>query len=80
MEKELFSQKLKELLEKFEYQTVRETGVYLHSGGFANADVNDYDDEYWYVILKWGIQNDVQNTVHTEHYKIDKQTYNITDV
>ena len=38
------------------------------------AELYNYDDEYADVELKWGIQNDVEDTVHTEHYKLNLHT------
>ena len=43
------------------------TGVRSHSGGFADAEIYDEEEDRYLVELKWGIQNDVENVVHTEH-------------
>lgn len=61
-------------LDSLEKETYYSTGVKMYSGGFANAELYNYDDEYADIELKWGIQNDVENVVHTEHYKLNLQT------
>lgn len=67
---------LKKILEKFETQTVNETGVRQISGGFANANMGNYDNQWIDIELKWGIQSDCENTVHTEHWKISREILN----
>jgi hypothetical protein len=47
------------------------------SGGFATADVFDYDNEYIDVELKSGVQSDCQNTVNTEQFKIVRKTMEV---
>ena len=64
---------LSKMLSLFESQTLYETGIHKISGGFATADMFDYDDEYIDLELKWGIQSDVQDDVHTEQYKLNRQ-------
>ena len=61
-------------LETFEAITLKETMVGKFSGGFAIAEMFDYDDEMIDVELKWGIQNDTGGDTHTETYKIDRKT------
>lgn len=68
-----YGEKLKEIMDMFEWKTIRETGVHGISGGFANVDFSGYDDQYFYFTLKWGIQNDVENTSHTEEWKLDRK-------
>ena len=70
-----FKESLKELLNFFERQECYITGVHFISGGFARADYDYFDEEdeenaCVYFTLKWGVQNDVEDRVHTEHYKI----------
>lgn len=66
-------------LHEFEWETLNDTGVRHISGGFAEADIFDYDDEYFDIELKWGIQSDCENVCHTEQYKMDRKTLEITD-
>ncbi len=73
------SKEVSERLQKFENHTVFDTGVRDVSGGFATADIFDQDDEYFDIELKWGIQSDVENNVHTEYYKMDRKTLEIKD-
>ena len=47
------------------------------SGSFSNIEVYDYDDESISVELTFGIQNDTQDTVHTEDYTIDRETMEV---
>lgn len=70
---------VKNALAKFEALTCYETGVNYHSGGFAVAELWDEDKDYFILLLKWGIQNDTENTVHTENWKMSKTTLKITE-
>lgn len=54
----------------FEYTTARDVGVSRVSGGFTRCNYDCMDDEYVYFTLKWGIQSDCEDVVHTEHYKL----------
>jgi hypothetical protein len=62
--------KLGEVLALFERFAERDTGVKYHSGGFAHAEMVDFDDQYLDIQLKWGIQSDCQNQVNIENYKL----------
>lgn len=81
--------KLKSFLDYFEEVEAINTGVIHESGGFATADYVGYDDDIWadededwrseaflYIKLKWGIQNDVDDVVHTERYAIRITEFN----
>lgn len=76
---EIELQKISELLEKLEYDTLRETGYHRISGGFASANYFDYDDEIIDVELKFGCQSDVDDSVTTEQYQICRKTFEIID-
>lgn len=45
------------------------------SGGFARAEVYDYDDEKIDVELVWGVQSDCQNTRYAENLTLDRETF-----
>ena len=62
--------RLADVLEAFEHRTLDETGVRRISGGFAHADMFDYDDAYVDIRLKWGVQSDCENQVHAGQYKL----------
>jgi len=68
---------LKEVLNLFEHKTICETGVHRISGGFAKADMFNYDEKLIDIELKWGIQSDCENTVHTEQWKLNRDTLNL---
>ena len=73
--KQLTKKELKTLgkvLDEFDRQTTIDTGVARISGGFAVADMFNYDDEYIDIQLKWGIQNDCENNVHSEQWKLKR--------
>jgi len=59
-----------EVLNLFDRKEVNTTGVQRISGGFAIADMFDYDKDFIDIQLKWGVQSDCENTVHTENYKL----------
>jgi hypothetical protein len=69
---ENFEKPLIEVLDEFEWQEYNNTGVKRINGGFAHADFEDFDSEWVYIQLKWGVQDGDENTVHTEQYKIAK--------
>jgi hypothetical protein len=71
--------KLADVLEKFERETERDTGMRMLNGGFAVAEMFDYDNNVFDIELKWGKQSDVDDDVHIEHYVVDRKTWKITD-
>lgn len=70
---------LGDFLTGFERMEERNTGVHNISGGFAQADMFDYDDKYIDIELVWGIQSDCSNNVHTEQYKLPRKALKLTD-
>jgi hypothetical protein len=69
-------QKLKDFLEYFENVEYHNTGVHYISGGFTVAEYDDSDEEEIFITLKWGVQNDVENRVNTESYRISIEDFN----
>jgi len=69
------NEKLSALLDEFERQTKIETGVKGISGGYAQADYSSHDNDWLYVTLKWGTQNDVDNDTHEEDWKISMSDF-----
>lgn len=67
---------LAEILERFEISTLRDTGMKKISGGFATADMYDYDDERVDILLIWGIKDGTEDTEHCEHWGIERQILN----
>jgi len=61
---------LARVLELFEFQTLITTGMRMLSGGFATAEMYNYDEEFVDIELRWGVQSDCSDTVHTENYKL----------
>lgn len=72
-------EEVKNALDELERDTIYDTGIKNISGGFASANIFDYDDEYFYIELKWGVQNDCENRVNTENYKMNRFTLRILD-
>ena len=66
--------------DKLEIDTIEDTGIKNISGGFAKAEMFNHDDKYADIELKWGIQNDIQNDVHVEQYKLNLINFEIEDV
>lgn len=62
--------KLATVLDRFERDTVSETGVHRICGGFAAAELTGHDGDYYDIELKWGVQSDCENFVHVENYKL----------
>ena len=63
---------LGKVLDEFDKQTTVDTGVNRISGGFAVADMFNYDNEYIDIQLKWGVQSDCEDNVHTEQWKLKR--------
>ena len=72
--------KLKVVLDKLECDTLTQEGFEKLSGGFAHADMFDYDEIFFDVLLKYGVQSDVADTIHTEYYKVDRKTFQLLDM
>lgn len=72
-------EKVIEVLDTLESDTLGETGVAKISGGYAHADIVNYDNQYFDVELKWGIQSDCENSNTTEYYKLDRLTLVLKD-
>lgn len=72
-------EEVKKALDNFEYETLRETGLHRISGGFAVADIFDYDDDYFDIELRYGVQSDCENDVTIEQYTMDRVTLKIED-
>ena len=72
--------RLSSILFDFETATKNETGVKKISGGFAQAEYSSHDGHFIYVNLKWGVQNDVDNDVHEEDWKLPIQKFLIKNI
>jgi len=73
------SKEVKARLLSFEWNTEKQTGISKISGGFARAEINDWDDEYFFVDLSWGIQSDCEDRVHREKWLMNRETLEITE-
>ena len=71
--------KLTNTLEKLESDTLVCNGFHRISGGYAMADMFNYDDEIIDVELKFGIQSDVEDTRYSENVQIDRSTFEVLD-
>jgi len=73
--------KLKSVLEKFETQTLYDTGLKNINGGYAKAEMFDYDDDYIDVELEWGEQDmgSGSSSSHKEQHKINRKTWELED-
>lgn len=65
---------LAKILEIFEAQALRDTGMKWVNGGYAKADMFNYDDEAVDIQLEWGEQNmgDGKSYVHQECYTLKR--------
>ena len=66
-------------LELLEIKELIANGYQRISGGFAIAEMFDFDDNIIDIELKFGIQSDCENTVHTEQLKMDRKTFKLID-
>ena len=71
--------KLTNVLDVLEEQTKKDTYVFRFSGGFAEAEMFNYDNDIIDIELNWGIQNDGENSTHTEQWKLDRKTFLFID-
>lgn len=71
------SKEVSESLDNFEWITLKDTGVKNLSGGFAEADIFDKDEDYFDIELRWGCKSDSENKTHIEYYKMDRKTLEI---
>jgi hypothetical protein len=72
---------VKDALDKFEWAEYYNTGMKHINGGYAKAEIFDYDDEYFDVQLEYGEQDmgSGYSTIHREQYKMNRETLEITD-
>jgi len=69
------AQEVKNLLTGLEEDARNSTGVRYISGGYASAKVVSEDSKYYFIDLRWGVVNDVEDRKHLEHYKILKKHF-----
>ena len=67
---------LRHVLEVFENSVYVDSGMKSINGGYARADMFDYDDEMIDIEVEWGRQDmgDGHSTCHVEQYTIDRET------
>jgi len=63
---------LADVLDYFEMATKRDTAISKISGGFAKAEMFNYDNKYIDILLKWGVQSDCQYSTHIENFKLPR--------
>ena len=63
---------LTDVLAAFETGLVKTTGVKYRSGGFATADMFNYDDDAIDIEVKWGVQSDCRDSVNVESWKMER--------
>lgn len=66
---------LADILETFEVQSARDTGVKWLNGGYAKAEMFDYDEDKVDIELEWGEENmgDGRSVAHKECYTLDRK-------
>ena len=74
---EMELQKLSNVLQSLENNTLRSTGYHRISGGFATANYFNCDDDIIDVELMFGCQSDVDDYVTTEQYKVCRKSFKI---
>lgn len=68
---------LAHILEKLENSILISDGLKNISGGFAKAEMFDFDNDIIDIELKSGVISDYENHVYTENIKLDRKTFNI---
>jgi hypothetical protein len=76
------SREVKLALEDFEGREYYNTGFSHVNGGFCEAEIFDYDEEFFDIELKYGEQDmgGGRSCVYTEQFKMDRYTLEITEV
>lgn len=80
--KELTKEELKKLskvLSELENEAYNSMGYRRINGSFADAKHFNVDNEIIDVELKHGVQDDTEDTVHTEQYQVDRKTMTIIE-
>lgn len=67
------SKTIDEILTQFEYQEYLSRGYKRINGGFSTAKVICTDKNYIHIELKIGVQDEEENTVHTELFKLKRE-------
>lgn len=67
---------LSKIFSLFKLITTYETRVNKICGGFANASLDDYNNNIIYICLKWGVQSDCEDVVHSESWKLNRNILN----
>ena len=68
-------ERIAEKLEKLEHKEYKDSGLYMHNGGFVEIEYHDYDEEYIYVEIKSGVQGGADDDyVRYENNKLDRKT------
>ena len=60
------SNKIAEKLQALEYNELLDAGLKNINGGFAKIDMYDYDEDYIYVEIQWGIQGDYSSSCNAK--------------
>ena len=69
-----------QILDDLRTQVKRDNGLGMFSGGFCTTDIelsNISTERYHKIVVKYGVQNDVQNDVHEETYFMNKETLSL---
>jgi hypothetical protein len=78
--KEVTDQKVIKALDNLEWQTLLETGYTKLSGSFCKTDVVDYDDDYFTIILTYGVNEERDGGANTEEtLYMDRVTLEVND-
>jgi hypothetical protein len=67
---------LAKALEHFERSTLNDTGMRHINGGYAKAEMFDYDEDAIDIELEWGEQDmgSGSSTCHKENYTLERST------
>lgn len=78
--KQMSNQELKrvaEAIDKYEHSFLKSWGLHRLSGGFCHLDMVGYDDNEIDLECKSGVQNDVENDVTVESFRMDRKSLTI---
>ena len=61
------------------FETIQNDAIFMNglrniSGAFCQTRMYNHDDRIINIEVKWGVQDGDENTVHTDHVKLDRVT------
>jgi len=69
-----------EKLTKFEYVVLYDNGLKNLSGGYANIQINDFDESELILSVRCGLQDDTTDETHRWKVRFDRKTLKTEEI